>query len=208
MTRMTRQVLCSPQEHEHHQQERHDDVPPTPTNTFNATVENDYSFDHYCDDFCPQPDPHFQTAVEVVQACMETVLMNPQGEQGLQVFFNFASDHCRAALGGSLTNFQQRHARNPNFGYLVNCIHYEILRVGSEIPATPTRGTMQTILVATQPAVICGNCNDDNDEDHPGKGKTTKHFLWTLVKERRPPRQGFWTIYEVLYTKNAYQLTL
>jgi hypothetical protein len=32
--------------------------------------------------------------------------------------------------------------------------------------------------------------------------------LWTLQQERRPPRQGCWLIHEVLYVKNAFELTL
>ena len=32
-------------------------------------------------------------------------------------------------------------------------------------------------------------------------------YLWTLQKERRPPRQDCWLVHEVLFTKNAFQQT-
>mmetsp|Transcript_20042 Transcript_20042/g.41923 ORF Transcript_20042/g.41923 Transcript_20042/m.41923 type:complete len:93 (+) Transcript_20042:2313-2591(+) len=37
--------------------------------------------------------------------------------------------------------------------------------------------------------------------------RNNKRFLWTLQRERRPPRQGFWLIHEVVYTKNSRELT-
>lgn len=41
-----------------------------------------------------------------------------------------------------------------------------------------------------------------------GKDGGGRTFLWTLQQERRPPRQGCWIIHEVIYVKNAFQLTL
>ena len=145
------------------------------------------------DDFLPQPGPDFQ-ALEVVHACMKTLLH--RRDAGLEVCFNFASDSCRAALGGSLEEFNQ-YAKNPVFGYLVNCAEYEIVSVGPEIKGTPTRGAMQTVLLEAKPQPSIDG----------GDSKKGRRFLWTMLQERRPPRQGFWTIHEVIYTTNAFQIT-
>ncbi|KAL7581152.1 hypothetical protein ACA910_005945 [Epithemia clementina (nom. ined.)] len=162
------------------------------TQRFSSPASTASSLVEY-DDFLPQPGPHFQ-ALEVVHACMKTLLVNR--DAGLEVCFNFASDSCRAALGGSLEEFNH-YARNPVFGYLVNCADYEIVSVGPEIQGTPTRGAMQTVLMDAKPAA-----REDGSASEP------RRFLWTMLKERRPPRQGFWTIHEVIYTKNAYQMTM
>ena len=148
------------------------------------------------DDFLPQPGPDLE-AVEVVHACMKTLL--DHRDAGLEVCFNFASDRCRAALGGSLDEFNQ-YANNPIFGYLVHCSEYEIVSVGPEIQGTPTRGAMQTILMDAK--------QSSSDTPEGDSGDTTpRRFLWTMVKERRPPRQGFWTIHEVIYTNYIFQMT-
>ena len=139
------------------------------------------------DDFLPNPNPDL-TAQDVVNACMSTMLQRQ--DAGLEVCFNFSSDQCRAALGGSLEKFVQ-YATNPVFGFLVKCIDWEIVSIGPVIPGTPTRGAMQTILL------------DAKQEDDGAR-----RFLWTLQQERRPPRQGCWIIHEVIYVKNAFALTL
>lgn len=41
------------------------------------------------------------------------------------------------------------------------------------------------------------------DPEQDGK----KTFLWTLQKERRPPRQDCWLVHEVLYKRNAFLQT-
>jgi hypothetical protein len=53
--------------------------------------------------------------------------------------------------------------------------------------------------------------DDENDDefgdvmDAEEDGKKT--FLWTLQKERRPPRQDCWLVHEVLYKRNAFLQT-
>eukprot|EP00527_Entomoneis_sp_CCMP2396_P002086 CAMPEP_0198143440 /NCGR_PEP_ID=MMETSP1443-20131203/7539_1 /TAXON_ID=186043 /ORGANISM="Entomoneis sp., Strain CCMP2396" /LENGTH=206 /DNA_ID=CAMNT_0043806677 /DNA_START=93 /DNA_END=713 /DNA_ORIENTATION=- len=142
-------------------------------------------------DFLPQPGPDWE-AVNVVHACMQTLLEHR--DAGLEVCFNFSSDRCRAALGGSLDKFNE-FATNPIFSYLVKCANYDIVNVGPIIAASNTRGEMQTVLM---------------DANQPGgsEARNSKRFLWTLQKERRPPRQGFWVIHEVIYTNNAHRLTM
>lgn len=148
-------------------------------------------------DFLPQPGPNWE-ALEVVHACMKTLL--EQREAGLEVCFNFSSDRCRAAQGGSLETFIQ-HASNPVFGYLVNCETYDIVSVGPIIAGTSTRGDMQTVLMDAYQEIP-----DDAGGLDPDLFR--KRFLWTLVKERRPPRQGFWLIHECVYTKKIGELTV
>jgi hypothetical protein len=97
----------------------------------------------------------------------------------------------QAALGGSLEKFRQ-YAANPVFGYLVNCDDWEALSIGPVIQGTPTRGAMQTVLMAAK----------------KGAEEERRTFLWTLQQERRPPLQGCWIIHEVLYVKNAFAQTL
>lgn len=137
-------------------------------------------------DFLPYPHPEL-TALDVVTICMETLQDNTQ--DGIQVCFEFSTDRCRAALGGSLEKFKV-YATNPVFGYLVHCRDYSIVNTGPVIAGTPTRGAMQTVLMDAGPE------------------SESRRFLWTLQQERRPPRQGCWIIHEVVYVKNAYALTL
>jgi hypothetical protein len=44
----------------------------------------------------------------------------------------------------------------------------------------------------------------DGDEDEHEAGR---RFLWTMQRERRPPRQNCWAIHEVVYVRNAFMLT-
>jgi hypothetical protein len=142
------------------------------------------------DDMLPRPHPDI-VALEVVHLCMDT-LMNKgnKNNEGLKVCFDFSSDFLQAPFGGKLDAFIQ-HAKNPVFASLVQCTHYEILSIGPNIPGTSTRGAMQTCLMAVQ-----------------SPGSEERRFLWTLQRERRPPRQGCWLVHEVLFVKNAFQLTL
>jgi len=154
------------------------------------------------DDFLPQPHPGLE-ALDVVRACMS--VMNERKDAGLEVCFNFSSDRCRAAIGGSLYRFAE-YATNPVFGYLVNCVGYDIVSVGPEIAGTATRGAMRTLLMdAKQRETKTTTATGDGD----GKRKEDdrRRFLWTLQRERRPPRQDCWLIHEVVYVKNAFLLT-
>jgi hypothetical protein len=144
-------------------------------------------------DFLPHPNTEFN-AQDVVNVCMTAMVQKK--DEGLEVCFNFSSDRCRAAQGGSLEKFNE-YARNPVFGFLVKCVDWKVISVGSIIPGTPTRGAMQTVLIdAKQPPKPTTENSD------------AKRFLWTLQQERRPPREGCWVIHEVLYVKNAFALTL
>lgn len=151
------------------------------------------------DDFLPQPNSEWN-ALGVVEACMDIML--ERKDAGLEVCFNFSSDRCRAALGGSLEKFAQ-YATNPVFGYLVNCQDYKIISVGPVIEGTPTRGAMQTVLMDAQQQHAKGDSVEEEREP-----VDARRFLWTLQKERRPPRQGFWVIHEVIYVRNALNLTI
>lgn len=168
-------------------------------------------------DLLPNPNPSL-SAVDVVTACMDTLVSNSR-EAGLEVCFVFSSGRCRAAIGGSLENFNE-YANNPTFGYLINCASWQILSVGPIIEGTPHRGSMQTILIVARPPAPENNSDDGN---HYNRGirdlsrKTKKGeekeedgrmFLWTLQMERRPPLQDCWMVHEVLFTKNAYLQTI
>jgi hypothetical protein len=162
-------------------------TPATTTTSIQAVIEYD--------DFLPNPNRDF-SATEVVAVCMNTLIERKDGG-GLEVCFNFSSDQCRAAVGGSLDNFAE-YATNPVFGFLVKCNDWKSISVGSMIPGTPTRGAMQTVLMdAILPA----------ESLRPGDDGM-RRFLWTLQQERRPPRQGYWVVHSVIYVKNAFQLTL
>jgi len=80
------------------------------------------------------------------------------------------------------------------------------------INGTVTRGAMQTVLMEAREAGAAATSVEKNEDDDEEDGDEDKHggrkFLWTLQKERRPPRQGCWIIHEVLYVKNAFQQTL
>jgi hypothetical protein len=97
--------------------------------------------------------PHSDmTAQDIVAACMDALLQNdiPRKNAGLEVCFYFSSDRCRAALGGSVEDFIS-YASNPTFGSMTNANEYIVLSVGPIIPATMTRGAMQTVLVRVTP---------------------------------------------------------
>jgi len=158
-----------------------------------AKTDNDgsSSFMGIDEDFVPFPHRDY-TAPDVVQMCMDMLTRNgePYANAGLEVCFNFSSDRCRAAQGGSLEMFIQ-YAHNPTFASMVNALEWQVLSTGPIIQGTPTRGAMQTVLVNVQPQ----------------KGDA-RRFLWTLQQERRPPRQGCWLVWECLSVENAYSHTL
>ena len=101
----------------------------------------------------PELSQETMTGVDVVKQCMDALLQNDVGYEnsGLEVCFDFSSDRCRAALGGSLEEFIL-HASNPTFGSMINANTYEILNVGSVIGASMTRGAMQTVLIKVSPS--------------------------------------------------------
>jgi hypothetical protein len=204
---------------------------------------------------CPLPDneditfPHPDlTAVDVANLCMDALHCRPP-VQSLEICFNFSSDRCRAAVGGSLQEFIQ-YASNPVFGALVNCDEYKILSIGPIIEGGKHRGAMQTVLFAIKepPRTVSvatttgggsgnnigsvveprkrrpsalerrqlrerkerGEGSDDEDEYQEPREKEeggNRRFLWTFQQERRPPRQDCWLVHEVLFVKNAFDLT-
>lgn len=140
------------------------------------------------DDLLPNPNP-VHTAIDVVTLCMDSLQTRSHNE-GLEVCFHFSSDYLKAPFSGSLEKFVQ-HATNPVFASLVESTEWEIISVGPIIPGTNTRGDMQTILM---------ECKSQKEKP--------RQFLWTIQKERRPPRQNCWLVHECLFVKNAYQLTM
>lgn len=86
---------------------------------------------------------------------------------------------------------------------MVNARKYEVLSIGPEMGAGQgsvtsvglgvTRGAMKTVLTSVTP-------NDSNLKD--------RKFLWTLQKERRPPRQGCWLVHECIVVENSFSMTL
>lgn len=144
---------------------------------------------------------NFMTPEEVVTTCMSYLQGKPDlahlhEQAGLEICYNFSSDSCRMANGGSLESFLQ-YANNPVFQSMVNCARWDVVNVGPEIPATPTRGSMQTVLVHIIPRLA-----DDGAE------RNDRHFLWTIVRERRPPRQGHCVVHECVAVENAFAHTL
>lgn len=131
-------------------------------------------------------------ATEIVDLCMNALLHNgePYDNAGLEVCWNFSSDRCRAAQGSSLDKFIQ-FANNPVFGSMVNAKTWSVKSTGPIIPGTLTRGAMQTVLAEVVPA----------------EGRT-REFLWTLQRERRPPRQDCWLVHECIFKDAAYEQTL
>jgi hypothetical protein len=114
----------------------------------------------------------------------------PYANSGLECCFNFSSDRCRAAQGGSLEMFVQ-YAANPVFASMVDATEWQVLSTGPLIQGTLTRGAMQTVLINVKPQ----------------RGQA-RRFLWTLQQERRPPRQDCWLVWECLSVENAFSLTL
>jgi hypothetical protein len=159
----------------------------------------------YYPDLLPHPDPSL-SAVDVVSACMNTFL-DEQPEAGLEVCFHFSSDRCRAATGGSLSEFSS-YAQNPTFQYLTtHCKAWQLVSVGPIIPSTSHRGPMQTVLIEVYNDRLASK-ESSNAALVSKTASNNRRFLWTLQQERRPPLQGCWMIHEVLYTKNAWQQTL
>ena len=147
----------------------------------------------------PMPN-ELMTPEEVVSTCMSYLQTNsqhaPSNENaGLEICYNFSSDSCRMANGGSLESFLQ-YANNPVFQSMVDCDKWGVLNVGSEIPGTNTRGAMQTVLIHVVPKKIEGAKRND------------RKFLWTLMKERRPPRQGYFLVHECIAVDNAFAQTM
>jgi hypothetical protein len=201
----------------------------------NNSNNNNENIDEYCDFDTPGripttsddinnencielPIPNIDwTPVQVVQTCMKYLQTNnePHTDSGLEVCYNFSSDSCRMANGGSLESFLLR-ANNPVFQTLVNCQSYEILNIGPEIQGTQTRGTMQTVLINVIPKIIIyppklnswGEViiTKDVDDDEAKRNNNERRFLWTLMKERRPPRQGYFLVHECIACDNAYAL--
>lgn len=97
------------------------------------------------------------------------------------------------AAGGTLDSFKY-FAGNPTFQSMVDAVSWETLSIGPEIAGTPTRGAMKTVLVKVTP----------KPADH---NPTDRRFLFSLQRERRPPRQNCWLIHECMDVKNAFQLT-
>ena len=179
----------------------------------NEGDENNYDAVVEYNDFLPGPNQDL-TALDVVQLCMET--LKEDRTAGLEVCFDFSSDKCRAAIGGSLEQFQD-YATNPTFSFLVTCNDWNIVSMGPIIQGTPTRGSMQTILMQAsnqkakkqkltklQQLRMDGATGEKDENSEEGE---RRRFLWTMQQERRPPRQGCWLIHEVMYVNNAFQLT-
>ncbi len=90
-------------------------------------------------------------AREVVVTCMDALSNNdtPWDNAGLEICFDYSSDRCRAAQGGSLEEFIS-YAANPTFASMVNAKEYSVENVGALIPSSMTRGAMQTVLIKVQ----------------------------------------------------------
>jgi len=138
----------------------------------------------------PQPSPEL-SAEDIVHICMDSLAKNdePRANAGLEVCFDFSSDRCRAALGGSLENFIN-FASNPIFASMVNAKEWNVVSVGPVIAGSQTRGAMKTVLIDLKP---------ESGRD--------RRFLWTLQQERRPPRQGCWLVHECIFVENAFAMT-
>lgn len=159
-------------------------------------IENDEECDlgtdlhHKLPDKCielPMPNQSM-LPLDVVSICMDYLQKNddPKQDSGLEVCYNFSSDSYRASNGGSLENFL-RYANNPTFQSMVNCKEWEVLNVGPEIEGTNTRGAMMTVMIKVV------------QKDIPEQQvKNDRRFLWTLMKERRPPRQGYFLVHECI----------
>ena len=131
-------------------------------------------------DFLPCPNPDVG-AVDVVHICMDALMSS---DDGLEVCFNFGTGTLQKSFD------PEQWASNPSFKSLLECTSYEIASVGNEIPGSNTRGAMQTVLMDVQ-----------------SPESRDKRFLWTLQRERRPPRQNCWLVHEVLFTDMAFQQT-
>uniref|UniRef100_A0A7S4EGZ6 Uncharacterized protein n=1 Tax=Pseudo-nitzschia australis TaxID=44445 RepID=A0A7S4EGZ6_9STRA len=159
----------------------------------------------------------FSTPEEIVSMCMTCLEGADDGgsgtsRAGLEICYNFSSDSCRMANGGSLESFFQ-YANNPVFQTMVDCDRWEVLNVGAEIPGTNTRGAMKTVLVHVVPArTNTSTRTNTNTGTDLGTGlqqhqRKDRKFLWTFVKERRPPRQGHFLVHECIAVDNAFAHT-
>jgi len=166
--------------------DRDDDQPETATEGIAS-----FALGGIDEEFVPFPSPSYE-GTEIVDICMNALLHNsePYDNAGLEVCWNFSSDRCRAAQGGSFDHFIE-FAGNPVFASLVNAKEWSVLTFGNVIPGTQTRGPMQTVLTQVIP--------------HHGR---TREFLWTLQRERRPPRQDCWLVHECIFKDAAYEQTL
>jgi hypothetical protein len=178
------------------------------------------------------PNPEFD-AVQVATICMNA-LQTQRPEQSLEICFNFSSDRCRAAVGGTLEEFL-RYAANPVFGKLVHCDNYKIASIGPIIPGSQVRGDMRTVLVDITKGLTVNDVIKEvvvskrnripieerirqkdaelrgevlPQEQSYGINRKPTLFLWTMQRERRPPRQNCWLVHEVLFVNNAFQQTL
>jgi hypothetical protein len=93
--------------------------------------------------------------------------------------------------GGTVEEFIQ-FAKNPTFQTMVHAREWKTLSIGPEISAGPTRGAMKTVLVSVEPR---------------NTGLSERRFLWTLQRERRPPRQNCWLVHECIAVENAFEQT-
>lgn len=187
-----------------------------------------------------EPNPELN-GLEVATLCMNA-LQHEMPQKSLEICFNFSSDRCRAAVGGTLEEFLQ-YAANPVFGRLVHCPGYEIASVGPIIPGSQVRGDMQTILIEISKGINVNEALNEAIDNHNSnvqgipkrrpieeriaemdakmrgeaipepsevEGARTKaiRFLWTMQKERRPPRQNCWLVHEVLFVNNAHEQTV
>lgn len=187
------------------------------------------------------PNPDFD-ALQVATLCMDA-LQNQQPDQSMELCFNFSSDRCRAAVGGTLEEFMH-YAANPVFGKLVHCGDYKVASVGPIIPGSQVRGDMQTVLIEISKGLTVSDVikdattkkkkrrnieerirqseaeargevyveNENEQEGEQANGSPSAaagaaRFLWTLQKERRPPRQNCWLVHEVLSVKYAFSQT-
>jgi len=181
----------------------------------------------------PHPDLN---ALSIVTHCMDS-LHAETPQKSLEVCFDFASDQCRAAVGGSLDAFID-YANNPVFGTMVHCDSFQIISVGPLIAGGKHRGAMQTVLVEINKGITVNDAlqtavkkdakkrpgrlsmrkqlAEEERQRHengdaiapPQDDPNRRRFLWTLQQARRPPRQDCWLVHEVLFMKNAYELTL
>ena len=168
-------------------------------------IENDEECDFGSDpnrklpDKCIElPTPNASmTPLQVVTTCMNQLQNNdePKLNSGLEVCYYFSSDACQAANGGSLEAFLQ-YANNPVFQSMVDCHEWEVVNVGPEIQGTNTRGAMRTVLIQVVQKKVKGQERND------------RRFLWTLMKERRPPRQGCFLVHECISVENAFAHTI
>ncbi len=86
---------------------------------------------------------------------------------------------------------------------MVNAREYKTLSIGPEISpgqgsvTSPglgvTRGAMKTVLISVTP-------RDPSLKE--------RKFLWTLQKERRPPKQGCWLVHECITVENSFSQTI